>query len=313
MPRALSKYTVREWFRLRPLVDRKNHARYQVRERIALAKHAGPVSLPRIRNRKVLITISFNDPQVIGWQIKLIAKNIPHAIHIIADNSNDFAARAAIQGICKSTGLTYVAVPGNPWGKGKPDGSRSHGYALNWAWQNIALANNSSMVAFLDHDIFPIQNTDPFRLLAAATVAGAVTTHPDGRWYLWPGFALFNLDRLTTTRLNFGKDWLDDLDTGGLNWSRLYCRLSEGQLCKANVDRLPIADNIPFEEAFFERIDDWTHECGTTSIQIEPGRQRLLIELKRRHTMKILARSGLLTDPNELNRSDSAIHSSITQ
>lgn len=293
MPRALSKYTIREWFRLRPLVDRKNHARYQIRERIALARNAGPVPLPHIHGQKVLVTISFNDPQVIEWQTKLIARNVPHAIHIVADNSNDYAARAAIQDICMSAGLTYVAIPGNPWGKGKPDGSRSHGYALNWAWENIAVANSPSMAAFLDHDIFPIHNTDPFRLLTSATVAGAVVTRQDGRWYLWPGFALFNLDRLTTTRLNFGKDWLDDLDTGGLNWSRLYRRLNEGELCKANSDRLPISDNIPFEEAYFERIDDWTHECGTTSTHIEPVRRRLLSELKRRHTMEILTKSDL--------------------
>ena len=293
MPRTLSKYTVREWFRLRPLVDRKNHARYQVRERIALARHAGPVPLPRIHGQKVLITISFNDPQVIEWQTRLVAKHIPHAIHIIADNSNDLAARTAIQHICMSTDLAYVAVPGNPWAKGKPDGSRSHGYALNWAWENIALANKPSVVAFLDHDIFPIRKTDPFRLLVSATVAGAVMTRPDGRWYLWPGFALFNLDRLTTTRLNFGKDWLDGLDTGGLNWNRVYRHLSEGELCKANSDRLPISDNIPFEEAYFERIDGWIHECGTTSAHIEPARRRFLTELKRRHTIEILAKSDL--------------------
>ncbi len=255
--------------------------------------HASPVILPRIRGRKVLITISFNDPQVIEWQTRLVARHIPHAIHIIADNSNDLAARAAIQDICTSTGVAYVTVPGNPWGKGKPDGSRSHGYALNWAWKNIALVNNPSMVGFLDHDIFPTKNTDPFRLLVGATVAGKVTAHPDGRWYLWPGFALFNLDRLTTTRLNFGKDWLDGLDTGGLNWNRLYCRLKESELCKANYDRLPISDGLPLEEASFERIDDWVHECGTTSTYIEPVHRRFLIELKRRHTVEILARSDL--------------------
>ena len=211
MPRTLSKYTVREWFRLRPLVDRKNHARYQIRERLALARHAGPMALPHIRSQNVLITISFNDPQVIEWQIKLIARNVSGAVQVVADNSTNLAARGAI---CTAAGVAFVPVPANPWTRRELDGGKSHGYALNWAWRNIVLANRPSMIGFLDHDIFPTATTNPFRMLDRAAVAGLVRKAPDGRWYLWPGFAFFNLARLPTDRLNFGRDWLDGFDTG---------------------------------------------------------------------------------------------------
>lgn len=292
MPRSLSKYTVREWFRLRPLVDRKNHARYQIRERIALATSANPVALPLLRGRKALITISFNDAEVIDWQTKLVARHVPDAIHVIADNSNDPAQRTAIRAICEAVGLTYVAVPNNPWGKRKPDGSKSHGFALNWAWANIVLANRPSMVGFLDHDIFPVEKTDPFRMLENAAVGGVVRTVADGRWYLWPGYAFFRLDRLSTTRLNFGKDWLDDLDTGGLNWGCLYRTLNGDDFCKASFQQLPISDDIPMEEALFDRIDDWVHEnCYSTTIHMDAARRRYLLDLKRRHTAAALSES----------------------
>jgi len=289
MPRALSKYTVREWFRLRPLVDRKNHARYQVRERIALARHASAVALPHIRGRKVLITVSFNDPQVIEWQTRLIAKNVPEAIHIVADNSTDPTARDAIRDICAAAGVAFVAVAANPWIGREKEGGKSHGYALNWVWNNIVLANRPSMVGFLDHDIFPTAKTDPFRMLDQATVAGLVRTAPNERWYLWPGFAFFNFGRLRTHRLNFGRDWLDGFDTGGLNWRCLYRKLSDQDLCPADHERIAVAAGVAMDEALFERIDGWLHESRfTTDIDMEPARRQQLLELKRCSILDIL-------------------------
>ncbi|TPN89469.1 hypothetical protein FJ987_00230 [Mesorhizobium sp. CU2] len=302
MPRALSKYTVREWFRLRPLVDRKNHARYQVRERISLARNARPVLLPAIRDRKALITISFNDVEVIDWQTKLVAINVPGAVHLIADNSTDPTARAAIRDICASAGVTYVPLPSNPWAGRKVDGSKSHGFALNWAWANIVLANRPSMVGFLDHDIFPTEKADPFRLLERAIVAGAVRTAPDGRWYLWPGFAFFHLGKLTTDRLNFGKDWLDGFDTGGLNWGRLYRYLNDVDLCAASHERLPIADDITIDDALSERIDNWLHEsCYSTTVHMDPARRQHLLALKRNGTLETLQKFDGIAFPPRLS------------
>lgn len=289
MPRALLKYTIREWFRLRPLVDRKNHARYQVRERIALARHASPVPLPRIHGQKVLVTISFNDPQVIEWQTRLIARNVPHAIHIVADNSTDLTASSAIRNICSAAGVAFAAVPANPWTRREQDGGKSHGYALNWVWRNIVLANRPSMVGFLDHDIFPTTKTDPFRMLDRAAVAGLVRTAPGERWYLWPGFAFFNLGRLRTDQLNFGRDWLDGFDTGGLNWHRLYRTLSDEDLCAADYERITVAADVAMDDALFERIDSWLHESRfTTDIDMAPARRQQLLELKRRSILDTL-------------------------
>ncbi|TPI49092.1 hypothetical protein FJW05_07070 [Mesorhizobium sp. B2-9-1] len=289
MPRALSKYNVREWFRCRPLVDRKNHARYQIRERMALARHAGPVPLPRIHGRNVLITISFNDHQVIEWQTKLIARNVPEALQVVADNSTNPAARDAIRDICAAAGVAFVAAPANPWTSREQDGGKSHGYALNWAWRNIVLANRPSMVGFLDHDIFPTAMTNPFRMLDRAAVAGLVRKTPDERWYLWPGFAFFNLGRLPTDRLNFGRDWLDGFDTGGLNWHCLYRALSNEDLCAADYERIAVAASVAMDEALFERIDSWLHESRfTTDIDMAPARRQQLLELKRRSILDTL-------------------------
>ncbi len=292
MPRALSKYTIREWFRLRPLVDRKNHARYQVREQIALAKHASPMRFPHLRSQNVLITISFNDPQVIEWQIKMIARNVSGAIQVVADNSTNLAARDAIRDICSAAGVAFAAVPANPWTRREQDGGKSHGYALNWAWRNVVLANRPSMAGFLDHDIFPTATTNPFRMLDRAAVAGLVRKAPDERWYLWPGFAFFNLGRLPTDRLNFGRDWLDGFDTGGLNWHCLYRALGNEDLCAADYERTAVAAEVAMDEALFERIDGWLHESRfTTDMDMAPARRQQLLELKRRsilHTLMAL-------------------------
>ncbi|RWE83156.1 MAG: hypothetical protein EOS63_05570 [Mesorhizobium sp.] len=289
MPRSLVKYSAREWLRLRPVIDRKNHLRYQLREVAALTRNAQPVSLPRLQGRKVLITISFNDPQVIDWQTKLIGRFVRAAIHVVADNSSNLSARDEIQEICLAANVAFVPVPGNPWLGSEKEGGKSHGYALNWAWQNIIRENRPLMAGFLDHDLFPVERTDPFRLLEGAVVAGLVRTTPDRRWYLWPGFALFNMGRLGTSRLNFGRDWLDDFDTGGLNWHRLYRHIDKRDLCQARLERVPVAPNVPVADALFERIDGWLHESRfTTDINMEPTRRQYLLGLKRNRVLDTL-------------------------
>ncbi|MDX8534273.1 hypothetical protein RFM41_24425 [Mesorhizobium sp. VK25A] len=244
----------------------------------------------------MLITVAFNDPQVIEWQTKLIAHYVPGAVHLVVDNSNNTAAKASIQDVCAAAGIRYFVVTGNPWVKKKTDGndgSRSHGYALNWAWANIVVPNRPSMVGVLDHDIFPVKETDPFHLLEGYTVGGTVKPLPDGRWYLWPGFAFFNFDRLPHARLNFGKDWLDDMDTGGLNWRQLYRSLKRHELHEASLLQSPISDDIPIEDALFDRIDDdWIHESRhstSMAIHMDAARRQRLLFLKRQHTANMLS------------------------
>jgi hypothetical protein len=214
------------------------------------------------------------------------------AIQVVADNSTNLAARDAIRDICSAAGVAFAAVPANPWTRREQDGGKSHGYALNWAWRNVVLANRPSMAGFLDHDIFPTATTNPFRMLDRAAVAGLVRKAPDERWYLWPGFAFFNLGRLPTDRLNFGRDWLDGFDTGGLNWHCLYRALGNEDLCAADYERTPVAAEVAMDEALFERIDGWLHESRfTTDIDMAPARRQQLLDLKRRsilHTLMAL-------------------------
>ncbi|SFN83030.1 hypothetical protein SAMN03159463_00666 [Mesorhizobium sp. NFR06] len=99
----------------------------------------------------------------------------------------------------------------------------------------------------------------------------------------------FNLDGLRTDRLNFGRDWLDGFDTGGLNWNRLYRDLSDQDLCAAEYERITVAAGVAMDEALFERIDGWLHESRfTTDIDMEPARRQQLLELKRRSILDTL-------------------------
>lgn len=78
-----------------------------------------------------LITVAFNNVPVIDWQIKLIKKFWPEALHVIVDNSSDSAAADKIKQISRGY-LLYIKVPNNPFVL-----SESHGAALNWACKNV--------------------------------------------------------------------------------------------------------------------------------------------------------------------------------
>ena len=295
MPRQLPDYSILEWLKLRPLVDRKNHARYQLRERAALRRFARPIGLPAAQGKNLLVTVAFNDPEVIAWQIALIARHVPDALHVIADNSNQATAAERIRTICDANSVTCIPVPGCPFGTKPQEGGKSHGYALNWTWRNVVVPSQPNMVGFLDHDVFPLEPTDPFRMLDTAVVAGKVRiADSGGRWYLWPGFAFFHLGRLPRTDLNFGRDWLDGFDTGGLNWSVLYRHLREREVFSASVRHHPVAPDVPIQEALYERIDEWLHEANhRTPVSLPPERRHALLALKRQNTMKFLAQAGL--------------------
>ena len=56
-----------------------------------------------------LVTIAFNNPLMIEYQIKLLRKNITDKFtHIIADNSSDFEIRTAIHQVCISLNISYM-------------------------------------------------------------------------------------------------------------------------------------------------------------------------------------------------------------
>ena len=140
MPRPWSEYTIREWSRLRPLVERYKYAAYQLQMayRLRLPAAGGDLAAlkARIAGRRVLVTIAFNDPGFVKRQVALVERNVTDCVHLIADNSTDAAAAAQIAVAAAATGCVYLRSLRGPWLRPE-QGGRSHGLAMTWVWRNL--------------------------------------------------------------------------------------------------------------------------------------------------------------------------------
>ncbi len=183
-----------------------------------------------------LITVSFNSPKLIDYQIRMFKKFLKGNFrHIICDNSTKKEAAEEIKEICTKYDVSYIRVQDRK----TPNGySNSHAIALNWIWKNVARKRENNF-AFLDHDIFPIEPIEPFEYVKDHPVFGRYVTVPSGKWYMWAGFSFFNFKTVQNLPLNFhrykkfgfisvhGKNWMD---TGSANWNCLYSKIDKSRL-----------------------------------------------------------------------------------
>jgi hypothetical protein len=285
MPKPWSEYTAREWRRLRPLLERYKHGRYQLRMAYHVRRHLPDRDqtrdlASRITGRKLLVTIAFNDVDLIAWQVKLVRQHVADCVHLIADNSTSPQAASAIAAIAAAHDLPCLRLPQSPWLK-LEHGGRGHGLAMTWLWRNVIRKAKPIAFGFIDHDIFPLCHTDPFRLIAEYPVGGRVRTYKD-RWYLWAGFCFFRFREMQRYSLNFSTDWAAGLDTGGCNWFHLYRGLDRTKVTDPGVSYEPIEPDISQDLARFERIGDWLHESNfSTRFDIDPNRRQQIRAHKR--------------------------------
>src|SRR5215831_15053429 len=137
MPKSFTEFSPNDWRRLRPLTQTIKFFRYRLidrnyRRQRPLVGDAAAMARS-IRGRKVLVTIAFADPTLILWQTRLVRHHVPHARHVIVDNSLSDADAAQIRRIVSAD--DYLRAPQNPWSRRAA--SRSHGLALNWTWDNL--------------------------------------------------------------------------------------------------------------------------------------------------------------------------------
>ncbi len=224
MPRSFRDYTWQDWRHLRPFTQTLKTIRYRAIDAIHMRqapRSGGLASLVQsVSGRDVLVTIAYCDPELIAWQVPLVRHYVPHALHIVADNTPDDKQAASIENYARRGGALYLRLPKNPWGTG----SRSHGIAMNWMWRNVLRPGAPRAFGFLDHDIFPLAPDDPFSILSQQSFYGVVR-RAGRRWFLWAGFCFFRFDAVADLPLDFGQDWFIGLDTGGGNWSVLYERV----------------------------------------------------------------------------------------
>ncbi len=261
MPKQLSQHTFEDWLHFRPLTQTYKNLLYDASNELhvrkpALAGDIGAIARS-LAGRNVLITLAYEDPQAIEWQIRLVRRYVPHDVYLIADNSFDDAAAAAIRTVAERAGAPYVRLPRN-----RRRLSRNHGLALNWLWRNLVRPATPAAFGFLDDDFFPTSSDDPFAYLAQQDFYGVVRRAGE-RWFLWAGFCLFRFAAVADKPLDFRPDFFDGLDTGGGNWEALYRHADLARLRMAPMTNTPCKDGVAMSESYFQWSGGWLHEVGT--------------------------------------------------
>ena len=220
-----------------------------------------------------LVTIAFNNPLMIEFQIQLLKKNITDKFsHIVADNSNDPKVRKVISDLCKSFNVNYVSIPVNTYFRNK-----SHGAAMHWVYKNVIKKRNNLYFGFLDHDIFP---TEPYSILNRVknNIYGRVihSYMPNGYneiitkefpyWSLWAGFYFLKSDLLSSSNVygfNFDPKSFQKgsyLDTGGGLWDVLMSKITyPGELATYNAVKFRQSEVSNVKTDYYEKVDNWVH------------------------------------------------------
>jgi hypothetical protein len=283
MPRQIREYTVADWQRLRPLSHAIKTWRYRRTNQIYMkrpAKAGNPAAVARtLGGRTVLVTIAFNDPEAIRWQVLLVRHYLPSVLHVIVDNSYDDQAAAEIEAISARSKLSYIRLPDNPWRAF----SRSHGIALNWAWHNVLRPGSPKAFGFIDDDLFPTAPDDPFAPLEVQNFFGLVR-QAGQRWFLWPGYCTFRFDAVKDEPLDFGQDWFIGLDTGGANWNVLYHHVDRGSLQEPQTVFKPYKEGVDILDGPLQWCGSWLHEVGTMGNEsIAADKRRVVAEILSPH------------------------------
>ena len=279
---GFSRYRYSDWMRLRPLTHVYKDMRLWLKHRRLLKMPAPDVGAQRasqkMTGQRVLVTIAFGDAELVDWQTQLVRRHVPNALHVIADNSPTAESSAAVFAAAQCNGATIFRLPANPWTGRAP--ARSHGFALNWTWENVIRPGRPAAFGFIDHDIFPTAPTDPFAALGDH-VAYGVRRQERGTWYIWPGFCFFRFAAVENVPLNFSPNYLGGVETGGANWDVLYRHLSPDQFDVSDF-RNEFVPNLPREGGAVQWHDAWVH------IQHHPHASRL-VAAKRRYVESMLA------------------------
>jgi hypothetical protein len=223
-----------------------------------------PLSSRRILNTEVLplvddevldlVTVAFNNPQLLAEQHRLLEKNVLDPfVWTIADNSSDDHARAEIRLYCLEHHLPLIDLPRSPYTGRNP--SRSHGESLNYVYRRYLQPRKAKYIGLLDHDVFPVAPTRIIPELVQSQVFGRVV-HQNGAWYIWPGLAFFGRSILDRHRVDFNP--CPGLDTGGSNFELLYRELNV-----ATIDRMGHRIDRVFDQEHgfwnYEVLGSWIH------------------------------------------------------
>jgi hypothetical protein len=249
--------------------------RFKIEYRLYLNKSSRNFSqniLEKSNDSKIdLITIAFNNVQVIDYQIQLIKKYVKDDYaHIIADNSNNPEIRKDIYNICKKYGVLYVELPSI---KLKP--SWSHAAALHWSFKNIIQKRDSQYFGFLDHDIFPIKESTIIDKIKNGIYGRIIPAYGANEismaqpyWSLWGGFFFFDASLFKNVgayEIDFFPKVISQeliLDTVGGLWDKILSKIvlpKEPLLSYRQVPINEFGEIKNLQSDAYEQLDYWLH------------------------------------------------------
>ena len=237
----------------------------------------------------LILTVAFNNEQLIERQIELIRDNIKdeNYRYMVADNSTSREKRKAIKEVCHKHGIGYIPVPLFFCFLTNQQCAVSHGAALNWVYYHFLRIIKPKRFAIIDHDIFPVKPYNLTSVLGEKDFYGVLRSG-DVEWYLWPGWCIFHFDKFTTkpnfepiyTKKNF-------LDSGGSNYPRYYF--------KYNIQEMtfPIVKTWRYKktEGLYRQCDiyhsdyiqivdkSWLHIINGSNYANIPGKEEMIYQV----------------------------------
>jgi len=208
------------------------------------------------RAPKIFLTVAFNQPRLIRLQLESLRLFAPKdALTIVIDSSLTRSARQEINEVCGEYSALYVRGPWNLFSYFQ--GSLSHSSTLDWFWHGALKKATDSVVAFLDHDVFLVQEIDDTYFSADVRATGRKEERA-GKWYLWPGLLFLPIAQLAYRGATFMP--YRELDSGGSLWLGLYRQHPETDFRFLSRQFFEVADGSRVEASSVEVIDGrWVH------------------------------------------------------
>lgn len=242
------------------------------------------LSLEKVQKEKSvdIITIAFNNLNVIQYQEQFLKKNIHDSYtHIVVDNSSNSEISAQIYTFCRDVGIAYVRLPDNHLAL--IGGSYSHAGSLNYSYRHIITKRQPYAFGYIDHDLFPVQPISICRKLENQPIYGPLR-HRGDCWYLSAIMSFFRYDYVADKRIDFMPVKPDGvyLDSGGGNWYDIYSRLKMDEICFPNECIEPLREGGDRHGDSLEWFDNksWLHTInGSCWKPIADGKDNLVQQL----------------------------------
>ncbi len=217
----------------------------------------------KVSDRPLVLTVAFNNPVLIAAQQgALRAKLSDDFVALIADNSSERVASAAVMKVARDYGAMYVRLPKNLYsnsrGAAKPGrGSLSHSVALDWLWNRYIRKLRPELVVLLDHDVFPTRQVSLESALADHLIVAPPREGSDA-WTIWPGLAIFRFRKLPRRRITFMPN--GDLDSGAGVWGSMIQYLNPESVRLMSRTAIELEKDVHEAKAGVEILDEcWVH------------------------------------------------------